>query len=138
MQGASADGRSDALVSAMTSSWVDGWNAHDAIALGKLLTPDVDFVLVNGTRLHGRQDFTRVHALQFAQRYRDSVFRQDGTTDVSFIRPDVAIVHWRWSISGVSNPDGSPAPVYNGIFTWVLVEANGVWAIRAAQNTVDR
>jgi uncharacterized protein (TIGR02246 family) len=128
----------NALVASTTAKWVDNWNAHDAVALGKLLTQDVDFVLVNGTMLHGRQDFTRVHAEQFSGRYKNSVFQKDGEPDFSFIRPDVVVVHWRWSISGVENPDGSPAQTYHGIFTWVLVKTRGTWEIRAAQNTVGK
>ena len=54
------------------------------------------------------------------------------------LNPDVALIHWRWSISGVDNPDGSPAPVYRGIFTWVLVRTDGNWLIRAAQNTIGQ
>lgn len=127
-----------ALATVETSRWIEGWNAHDARALGELLTDDVDFVLVNGTLVRGRQDFTHIHAQQFAGRYRNSVFRNDGMTDESFIRPDVAVVHWRWSISGVSNGDGSPAQTYHGIFTWVLVKNGGIWAIRVAQNTITR
>jgi uncharacterized protein (TIGR02246 family) len=138
LTGAAADPVTASLVRAATARWVDGWNAHDAEALGRLLTSDVDFVLVNGTLLHGRQDFTRLHAQQFSGRYRNSVFQKDGEPDFSLIRPDVAIVHWRWSISGVDNPDGSPAQTYHGIFTWVLVRGHGAWEIRAAQNTVDR
>jgi uncharacterized protein (TIGR02246 family) len=138
LRGADADQQTDARVLATTTEWVSDWNAHDATALGKLLTPDVDFVLVNGKLLHGRQEFTSVHAQQFAGRYRTSVFQQNGAADLGFIRPDVAVVHWRWSISGVNNADGSPAKIYQGIFTWVLVEADGAWTIRAAQNTVDQ
>ena len=130
------DGR--ALVTSATTRWVNGWNAHDAAALGNLLTSDVDFVLVNGRLLRGRNEFMQLHAQQFAGRYGKSVFQQDGEPDFSFIRPDVALVHWRWSISGVENPDGSAAQTYHGIFTWVLVRSRGTWSIRAAQNTVDR
>jgi hypothetical protein len=43
-----------ALATVETSRWIEGWNAHDARALGELLTDDVDFVLVNGTLVHGR------------------------------------------------------------------------------------
>jgi uncharacterized protein (TIGR02246 family) len=138
MTDAQAHTGSSAFVSAMTDGWINGWNAHDAAALGRLLTDDVDFVLVNGTMLHGRQDFTHVHAEQFSGRYKNSVFQKEGEPDFSFIRPDVAVVHWRWSISGVVNPDGSPAQTYHGIFTWVLVRTGDRWAIRAAQNTVDK
>jgi uncharacterized protein (TIGR02246 family) len=135
---AQADAGGDSIALASTTRWVSAWNAHDAMALGKLLTADVDFVLVNGMLLRGRQDFTHVHAEQFSGRYRNSVFQRDGEPDFSLIRTDVAVVHWRWSITGVENPDGSPAQIYHGIFTWVLVRKDDVWAIRAAQNTVDR
>jgi uncharacterized protein (TIGR02246 family) len=138
MSDAQARAGANMIASAATARWIKGWNAHDAAALGRLLTDDVDFVLVNGTMLHGRQDFTRVHAQQFSGRYKNSVFQINGEPDFSLIRPDVAVVHWRWSISGVVNPDGSPAQIYHGIFTWVLVRTGGTWAIRAAQNTVDK
>ena len=133
-----AESATEALVSATVTRWVDGWNAHDVQALGELLTTDVDFVLVSGTLVRGRPDFIRIHAEQFAGRYRNSVFHKDGQADIAFIHPDVAIVHWRWSISGVNNTDGSPAQTYHGIFTWVVVGSDGTWAIRAAQNTIDR
>ncbi|BCF94179.1 MULTISPECIES: SgcJ/EcaC family oxidoreductase [Paraburkholderia] len=128
----------DAPALSTTTRWIDGWNAHDAATLGNLMTPDVDFVLVSGMLLHGRQDFVHWHAQLFAGRYAKSVFKQDGKADFSLIQPDVALIHWRWSISGVDNPDGSPAPVYRGIFTWVLVRTDGNWLIRAAQNTIGQ
>jgi uncharacterized protein (TIGR02246 family) len=120
------------------SAWVTGWNAHDASALGRLLTANVDFVLVNGRELHGRDEFTRLHAEQFAGRYAQSSFTEDGHVAISFLKSNVALANWRWTITGVRNSDGQPAPTYRGIFTWVLVEDHGRWEVRAAQNTVDR
>jgi uncharacterized protein (TIGR02246 family) len=127
-----------AAIAETVDAWVAGWNAHDAPALGKLLTLDVDFVLVNGRELHGRDEFTRVHAEQFAGRYDQSAFAKDGEVSASLLKPDVALANWRWTITGVRNPDGTPGPTYHGIFTWVLVADRGRWQVRAAQNTVDK
>jgi uncharacterized protein (TIGR02246 family) len=126
-----------AIVEAV-GAWITGWNAHDAPALGQLLTPDVDFVLVNGRELHGRDEFTRVHAEQFAGRYGQSTFAKDGEIAVSLLKPDVALANWRWEITGVRDPDGKPGPTYHGIFTWVMVAVGGKWQVRAAQNTIDK
>jgi uncharacterized protein (TIGR02246 family) len=128
----------DLPVTAAVSAWVQGWNAHDAKSLGRLLTSDVEFVLVNGVELQGRDEFVRVHGEQFGGRYDKSQFSQDGEVAVSFIKPDVALAHWRWIITGVRNPDGTAAPTYKGIFTWVMVASGGTWEVRAAQNTVDK
>jgi uncharacterized protein (TIGR02246 family) len=106
--------------------------------VASLLTPDVTFVLVNGRDLHGREEFEKVHGDQFAGRYDKSLFAVDGAVQAADIRPDVVLVNWRWTISGVRNPDGSPAGGYRGIFTWVALRQGKVWQIRAAQNTVDR
>ncbi|WP_109482101.1 SgcJ/EcaC family oxidoreductase [Paraburkholderia sp. C35] len=127
----------DQPATSTTTRWVKEWNAHDAIALGNLLTPDAEFVLVSGMLLRGREDFTLWHGQLFAGRYGKSVFRQDGPAELTMIRPDIALIHWRWSISGVENPDGNPVAAYRGIFTWVLIKTDGQWLIRAAQNTID-
>jgi uncharacterized protein (TIGR02246 family) len=126
----------DTAVAALVPAWVKAWNKHDANDLGRLLGADVDFVTVAGVLLNGQEEFRRVHAGQFAGRYDKSIFTADGTPRVTFIRPDVALVHWRWTITEVRNADGTPAPPYRGIFTWVVVAADGTWKIRASQNTI--
>jgi uncharacterized protein (TIGR02246 family) len=133
-----AQGAGTAAVAATVNTWVKDWNAHDAKAIGQMLTPDVDFVLVNGRWLKGRSEFVQVHGDQFAGRYAQSEFAVDGTPAISMLKPDVALVQWRWIITHVRNPDGTPAPTYKGVFTWVVTQQHGVWSIRAAQNTVTR
>jgi uncharacterized protein (TIGR02246 family) len=123
---------------AVVDAWVKDWNAHDAKAIGEMLTPDVDFVLVDGRWLQGRAQFVQVHGDQFAGRYSQSEFATDGVPHVTLLQPQVALVQWRWIITRVRNPDGTPAPAYRGVFTWVLVQQQGNWAIRAAQNTVAK
>lgn len=125
-------------VAATVRTWVDNWNAHDAKAIGQMLTPDVDFVLVNGRWLKGRDEFVQVHTDQFKGRYSTSEFAVDGEPNVTLLKPDLALIQWHWIITHVRNPNGTPAPTYKGIFTWVLVEGGAGWTIRAAQNTITQ
>jgi uncharacterized protein (TIGR02246 family) len=127
---------SEAAVAATVSVWVKEWNVHDANALGQLLSPNVDFVGVSGALLKGRSEFTRVHAEQFAGRYDKSIFAVDGAPSITFIKPAVPLVHRCWTISDVRNADDKPAAPYHDIFTWIVVASDGMWKIRASQNTI--
>jgi uncharacterized protein (TIGR02246 family) len=132
-----APANSDTEVAALVPAWIKEWNRHDADALGQLLSAGVDFITVTGTLLKGREEFTRLHTGQFAGRYGNSIFEVDGAPGVTFIKPDVALVHWRWTITEVRNADGTPASPYRGIFTWVAVANDGTWKIQASQNTIS-
>jgi len=39
------------------------------------------------------------------------------------------------ALAGDRDPDGTPRPPREGVFTWVVKEREGEWRIRAAQNT---
>jgi len=113
----SASEGSEKAVVAVVTGFIIAWNAHDAKALGQMFTEDCDFVGVGGRLWHSPAEISRVHAEQFAGRYDQSVFAVDGAPSVVFIKPDVALAHWRWTISGVRNTDESLLAPYSGIFT---------------------
>ena len=55
---------------------------------------------------------------------------------MEFLKPDVAIAHVRWTMTGALSPTGSDADVpQQGIQTQVLVRQRGVWRITHFQNT---
>jgi len=54
---------------------------------------------------------------------------------VQFLKPDIALVHVDWGITGDKDPDGGPRKPREGVFTWVVIKQSGTWQIRAAQNT---
>lgn len=122
----------------LVTEFVNAWNAHDGSALGRIFTPDGDFIGISGIQWHGPAEIAKVHSEQFAGRYDESVFTVDGMPSVALIKPDVALIHWRWTISGVRNPDGTPLAPYRGIFTWVAINRDGTWRVRAAQNNVTK
>ncbi|HQY59294.1 MAG: SgcJ/EcaC family oxidoreductase [Nitrospira sp.] len=128
----------DKAVAASIAAFVNVWNAHDATALGRLFTDDGDFVGIAGTWWRGPAEIAKVHAELFAGRYDKSVYTADESPSIIFLKPDVALVHWRWTISGVRSADGDLLPPYRGIFTWLLVSRDGAWRLRAAQNNVSK
>ncbi len=85
----------------------DAWAKHDGHALAQIMADDVDFVSVGATLIHGRSDLETYHRRLLSGRCEDSTIALL-PVDVRFLRPDVAIVHWIWKITGDKNPDSSP------------------------------
>ena len=112
----------------------DAWNNHNAHELAMMLADDVDFVTVATVYLHGRADYEKFHARLLNGRFKDSTFTPIDTT-VRFLRPDMAVVHWSWKMSGDKNFDGTPRPPRFGMMTMVAEKRSGTWQVVVAQNT---
>jgi uncharacterized protein (TIGR02246 family) len=115
--------------------WQDAWNRHDISGLADLFTDDADFITVIGRWCKGKKDFHDYHVRLHQVMFKDSVWKTTDT-QIRFLRPDVAIVHVNWTITGDRNADGTPRPASrSGIFTQVMVKQGGHWLITASQNT---
>jgi len=115
--------------------WQDDWNRHDIAGLAGLFTDDADFVTVIGRWCKGKKDFYDYHVRLHQVMFKDSVWKTTDT-QIRFLKPDVAIVHVNWGITGDRDADGTPRPKSrDGIFTQVIVKQNGQWRISASQNT---
>ena len=112
----------------------DAWNNRDVHALANLLAEDGDFVTVATVYLHGRKDYEAFHARLLQGRFKDSKFEPMHTT-VRFLRPDIAVVHWSWKMTGDKNYDGTPRPPRFGMMTIVAEKQGGRWLEEVAQNT---
>jgi uncharacterized protein (TIGR02246 family) len=112
----------------------DAWNKHDAHELAKLMATDGDFVTVATVYLHGRADYEKFHARLLIGRFKTSTFTPLETT-VRFLRPDMAVVHWSWKMTGDKNYDGTDRPPRFGLMTLVVEKREGAWQIVVAQNT---
>jgi uncharacterized protein (TIGR02246 family) len=53
---------------------------------------------------------------------------------VRFLKPDIAIAHVRWTMTGAKTPPGVPEPK-QGIEIQVLKKQQGKWLIMSFQNT---
>ena len=124
-------------IKSIALKWQDAWNRHDMKALAALVAEDVDLITVAGTRLRSRKEFEADHARSHETVLRESVLTTN-SMEVKFVRPDVAVAHFEWGITGVKGPDGIPRQPQRGIFTWVVEKRKGDWVIIVAQNTIIR
>jgi len=111
----------------------DAWNNHDGHELAKIMADDVDFVTVGATWIHGRPDFEKYHTRLLSGRFKQSTITPLQTA-VRFLRPEIAIAHWSWTISGDKNPDGTMRRPRYGMMTVVAEKRNGTWFVVASQN----
>jgi uncharacterized protein (TIGR02246 family) len=111
----------------------DAFSKHDGHELAGIMADDVDFVTVGATWIHGRPDFEKYHARLLSGRFSE-VKLTPLQTEVRFLRPDVAVVHWSWNIAGDKNPDGTLRLPRYGLMTMVAEKRNGVWLVVVSQN----
>src|SRR5579862_5599370 len=134
ISGARAQSRSDeAAVQVLPKAFAAAFDKHDGHQLAQLMADDVDFVTVGATWLHGRSDFEKYHARLLSGRFRGTkmdVLR----VAARFLRPDIAIVHWSWTITGDKNPDGTARKRRYGMMTMVAEKRAGSWLVVASQN----
>jgi uncharacterized protein (TIGR02246 family) len=124
----------EAALTALPQAFIDAWNRHDGHGLTVLTEPDVDFVTVDGKWMRGQKDFETYHTRILGDRFRLSVNRVIGT-NVRFLAPDFAAVHYTWQITGATDAAGHTVPPRSGIMVFLARKAHGQWLIAVGQNT---
>jgi uncharacterized protein (TIGR02246 family) len=115
--------------------WEHYWNIHDMDSMGTMLHTNVDFVNVAAVWLKGRSITVAHHKQRHVGIvFKNSVWKTDSVA-IKFIKPDMAVIHLSWGLSGDNDPDGTPRKPRHGIFTWLVVKENKDWKILIAQNT---
>jgi uncharacterized protein (TIGR02246 family) len=118
----------------LPNAFCEAWNRHDGHALAQLMAEDVDFVNVGAGFFHGRDDFELFHGRLLNGRFGESTLGPL-ESKVRFLRPDLAIVHWSWTVSADKNSDGSPRQKRYGIMTMIAEKHQEGWLVTAAHNT---
>ena len=112
------------------------WNQHDPDAIAASLADDAQFITVNGAWTTSRQGFRelmeRLHGPNGP--YRAST-RRSPEVKVTFVTPDVAILHTRFWIKGEVMHDALSQEDRESVGTRVLRKIDGRWRIVATQNT---
>ena len=117
----------------LVTRWVRYWNNHDMDSMGSLLQNDVDFVNVAGQWLKGKKETVAVHKDRHLVVFKTSLFTIDSVT-IKYVKPDLAILHIGWGISGDVDPDGKARKPRHGIFTWIVTKQKTQWLLLAVHN----
>ena len=119
---------------ALVDGFIRGWNAHDMKALGELFTEDADFVTAEGKWWKGRAWIVSQLGRAHAAKLKTTMMVETNTT-VRTVRPDVAVVHFEWEVSGELGADGQPLITRHGILQIVAVKQAGGWRMVSVQDT---
>ncbi|NUT51177.1 MAG: SgcJ/EcaC family oxidoreductase [Saccharothrix sp.] len=114
--------------------FTSAWNDHDMVRHFSVFAEDADFVDVVGRRLRGRSAALADQRARHAQRFAESTVRTL-ELDVRLVRPDVAVAHYHWEMTGDRGSGDTGPGVRRGIFTFVLSHQDGRWLVVAAHNT---
>jgi uncharacterized protein (TIGR02246 family) len=131
---AASDAAQDAGPEALVKGFVQAWNTHDMKAFAALFTEDADFVNVAGAWWKGRAEIQAKLEERHATRFKATTLTATGTT-VRLPRPDVAVVHLSWELTGALDREGKPAPSRRGVLQILGIKEADRWRITAAQNT---
>jgi len=125
----------DQAVRKLPQEFCDAWAKHDGHQLATIMADDVDFVTVGANWLHGRADFEKYHSRLLSGRFKEAALTLL-QTEVRFLQPDMAAIHWSWKIVGDQDFDGTPRrqPRF-GLMTMIAQKRNGIWQVVVAQNT---
>jgi len=121
----------------LVTKWDRYWNLHNMDSTGTLMRENVDFVNVAGQWLKGKKEAVAVHKERHQVVFKNSVFKSD-SIHIKYVKPDLAIMHIHWGITGDVDPDGKPRPPRQGIFTWVATKEKDQWLLLAVHNVNTR
>ena len=127
-------GAEEQAIAALLDQFTDAWNRHDGQAIAGLFAEDGDFVNVIGRWAQGRPAIEVVMVRNHQTIFRESRLAQTDLV-VRFPRPEVAVVHATWELTGERNQADVLLPPRRGIITLLLTQATRGWEITAFQNT---
>ena len=127
------DGRDAQVLNQLLDKWERYWNTHNMDSMRIMLRPDVDFITVGGSWLKGKAEAVNNHKEKHATTFKTSIWTTN-SVEIKYIKPDLAIIHLRWGITGDFDPDGTPRAPRQGIFTWVVPKQNAQWLLLAVHN----
>lgn len=117
----------------LPDKWEKYWNKHNMDSLSTMLTDDVDFVNLAGVWLKGKTASIELLRLVHQTTFKSSVWTTD-SVKIRYIKPDLAILHIGWGLSGEVDPDGSNRKPRHGIFTWLVIKEKEQWMLLEMDN----
>ena len=91
-------------------TYADSWNQHDTKTFASVFTEDCDYVNIGGAHWQGVEENVRQHTRLFQGRLA-GVVQSPTNVQIRFPRPDVALVHTNWDVTGYTRPTGEKVDV---------------------------
>ena len=105
----------------VATAFATAWNRHDMDEFASLFVSDANFVNVVGVWWKNRSEIEAAHRATHETMFRDSRLEGDVSSVVE-LAPGLAAVHYAWTLTGASAPDGSPAGPRKGILLLIAQE----------------
>ena len=117
-----------AAIKTLLSKFTDGFDSHDAAAMGALFADNADFTNLRGAQhARARQDPGEFVTL-FKNLLKDAK-RTDSRRDIRLLTPTLAAIDSDATIEGSLAPDGRPNPLRKGLMSWIVAKQGGAWHI---------
>ncbi|MEO6990590.1 MAG: SgcJ/EcaC family oxidoreductase [Candidatus Baltobacteraceae bacterium] len=124
------DAPTRAAITQLLATYEDAWDRADAGGLAASYTSDGDLMIPTGQLFAGPSAIGAFYGSVFARGFAGS----HGAGEAQHVRmlsPEMAIADGTWSIVGIHDPKGKAQPDERGVFTAVIVRADGTWKLAA-------
>ena len=118
-------------IRAVQANYEAAWNRHDAKGLAAQYQPDATWVNWFGAYSKGRADIQAHYETVHSTYFKTSHLYTRAIEDITFVKPDVAIMHVRTGLTGDTR---YPGQIFEFRRTLVLTKREGAWRILAGQN----
>lgn len=112
---------------------VASWNSHDYSNMESYVTEDCEWINIVGMWWKNSHQVQHAH-----QSYHNNMFKNTSMVKkkvkISFLAPDVALVHFISSIGSFKTPDGKTVPAMDDLATLIYIRKNENWLLRAGEN----
>lgn len=126
---------SDAAIRATDQAFAAAWNRHDVQAMAASWAINGDLVNPQGRVANGRNQIELLLQDEHATAFRNSTYTP-GPMSIRFIQPGIAVSESDTEISGITNPDGTNAPVMKVHILRVVQKIGGKWMTVTARPVI--
>ncbi len=134
---ARADRAGEAAIRRLFAEFAAAWNAHDAARLAALWAANGDTIEADGMAAKRRPEIEKLYATEQTTALRDSRL-QLHVDEISFVRPDVALVDGRFTLVDARDVHDSLLPPRTGLLSVLVHRERGAWRILASRMMIPQ
>ena len=110
------------------------WNAHNAKAYVAQFMEDANHINAHGLWWKGKKEIEGAVTYIHQTFFKDNVIKASDIS-IRFVKPDVAIVRYKWSMNSFTPPDHETIVNPSGWVTQIVTKQGGKWLITDFQST---